>query len=117
MTRFIWHEGAWRTAVRVSRPSAFPSIITDTQDALLHPADGKRYDSKSQFRRVTKEHGLIELGNDAPMTRRAELQPEGVEDDIAQSIEMLRQGYQPPPDASAGTLDGAAIEPRMIPNV
>lgn len=112
MTKFIWHDGAWVRAVRVSRPSVFPGIITDHMDALLHPADGQRYDSKSAFRRVTKEHGLVELGNDAPIAR-PEYKPEGVRDDIVQAVKMLEQGYCPDPVETVGTLDGAAVETRI----
>ena len=113
MTKFVWHDGAWVRAVRVSRPAAFPAIISDHMGALLHPANGKQYDSKSAFRRVTKEHGLVELGNDAPMSR-PEYKPEGVRDDVINSIKMLEQGYQPEPVEAVGTLDGAAVETRII---
>ncbi|NBW77375.1 MAG: hypothetical protein EBR34_16520 [Sphingomonadaceae bacterium] len=110
MTKFI---GQWVRAVKFSRPSAFPAIISDHMDALLHPADGQRYDSKSAFRRVTRDHGLVEMGNDAPIGRPA-YEPEGVRADIEQSIQMLNEGYQPEPVESASTLDGAAVETRFI---
>lgn len=113
MTKFIWHDGKWVRAIRVPRPSVFPGIIRDSMDALVHPADGQYYDSKSQFRRVTAEHGLVELGNDAPVNRPA-FQPEGVRDDIVQSIKKLEQGYQPELVEAAGTLDGAAVETRFL---
>ena len=113
MTKFIWHDGAWHQAVRVSRPAIFPSIIRDSMDAVLHPADGHLYDSKSLFRRVTADHGLVEMGNDAPMTRPA-FEPAGVRDDIVQSIKKLEQGHIPEPVETVSTLDGAAIETRMI---
>jgi len=113
MTKFIWHNGQWMRAVRVSRPSRFPAIITNGMDALLHPADGQMYDSKSQFRRVTSLHGLVEMGNDAPISA-PEYKPEGVRDDIVQSIKMLEQGYQPEPVEAADTLDGHAVETRFL---
>ncbi|WP_269275911.1 hypothetical protein [Sinorhizobium psoraleae] len=34
-------------------------------DAVEHPCDGRQYSSKSQFRRVTRAHGCVEVGNDA----------------------------------------------------
>lgn len=111
-TKYVWHNGEWVRAVRVPRPAVFPSIIRDGMDALLHPADGKHYDSKSEFRRVTAEHGLIELGNDAPMSR-PEYKPEGVRDDIVQSIQMLEQGYRPDPVETVSDLDGAPVETRI----
>jgi hypothetical protein len=113
MTKYVWHDGSWVRAVRVSRPSVFPGIIRDSMDAVLHPADGKHYDSKSQFRRVTAEHGLIELGNDAPIGR-PDYQPEGVKDDIIQSIKMLEEGYVPPPVETVDSLEGAPVETRFL---
>ena len=40
-----------------------PRIATDSMEPTEH-IDGKFYDSKSQFRAVTKAHGCIEIGND-----------------------------------------------------
>jgi hypothetical protein len=42
-----------------------PNIISDTIAPLEH-VDGRFYTSKSQFRRVTKAHGLIEVGTEKP---------------------------------------------------
>lgn len=33
----------------------------DTMQPTWHPANGKTYDSMSQFRQVTKEHGCVEI--------------------------------------------------------
>lgn len=40
-----------------------PMLVSDIMDAAEH-VDGKFYTSKSGYRRVTKERGLIEVGND-----------------------------------------------------
>lgn len=40
-------------------------VITDTMPLTWHPMDGKHYDSKSEFRRVTRAHGGIETGGDS----------------------------------------------------
>lgn len=47
-----------------------PMVISDTMDLTEH-VDGRFYDSKSQYRAVTKAHGCIEVGNDKlpPMKR------------------------------------------------
>lgn len=45
-------------------------IIEDTMAPTWHPADGKYYDSKSEFRRVTKAHGCEEYGNDITAERK-----------------------------------------------
>ncbi len=113
MTLFVWQDGQWVIGVRWSRPQVFPSIISDAMDALIHPADGQKYDSKSQFRRVTAEHGLVELGNDAPMSRPV-YEPQGVADDVAESIQKLEQGYQEAPLEYATELEGAPIDTRII---
>lgn len=39
-------------------------INTDSMDNLWHPATGEHTDSKSRFRRWTKEAGLEEIGNE-----------------------------------------------------
>jgi hypothetical protein len=38
--------------------------ISDHQDLLWHPHNGRYYDSKSAFRRVTKAAGCEEVGNE-----------------------------------------------------
>lgn len=37
---------------------------SDTLEPTWHPADGKYYSSKKNFRDVTKAHGCIEIGNE-----------------------------------------------------
>jgi hypothetical protein len=46
-----------------------PLIISDSMPAAEH-VDGKFYESKSAFRRVTKARGLIEVGNDPARHRK-----------------------------------------------
>jgi len=44
-----------------------PAIIRDDLgQGLKHMANGRVTDSKSQFRRWTRESGCVELGNDVP---------------------------------------------------
>ena len=45
-----------------------PRVITDTMDPTEH-IDGKYYTSKSEFRAVTKAHGMVEVGNDPARLR------------------------------------------------
>lgn len=55
-------------------------------------ADGKRYDSKSAYRRSLKEKGLVELGNDAPTKGRgpeASIDERELKHDIKTAIEQL----------------------------
>lgn len=65
-----WHElDAWPVACMPTAPEArsdaipVPRFISDTMDPTEH-VDGRFYTSKSAFRRVTKERGYVELGND-----------------------------------------------------
>jgi hypothetical protein len=49
--------------------SAF-NVISDYLPDLIHPCTGKRMDSKSEFRKVTKAKGGIEVGNEVQKDRR-----------------------------------------------
>ena len=62
-------------------------IISDTMDAVAHPCTGKLMDSKSAFRRVTRAHGCLEMGTDAPRQERARAyDSRGLRDDIRRAI-------------------------------
>lgn len=45
-------------------------VIPDSMDALWHPVTGEYIDSKSKFRRITKNSGCEELGNDRPAVEK-----------------------------------------------
>jgi hypothetical protein len=63
-------------------------VISDTMNAMRHPATGKLMDSKSRFRAVTRAHGCVEVGNDTQKdTRRNEVL--GLKADIAHAIREL----------------------------
>jgi len=88
MARFYWCKVCQDTHQRVSYPrncdpeppqrSDFPSpaIISDTLpggvNGLFHHGTAKRTDSKSHFRRMTKDSGCIEVGNELAATRKRE---------------------------------------------
>lgn len=40
------------------------AVIQDTIDATWHPATGQKFESKSAFKRVTKEKGYVEVDDD-----------------------------------------------------
>ncbi len=66
-----------------------PYVISDTMDGTWHPATGQVLDSKSKFRRITRELGLTEVGNERMMPR----EPSTVSrpgPDIKRAIEELR---------------------------
>jgi hypothetical protein len=71
--------GTWvyRNGRLVSKHLAAPrvsgrvrGVISDTMDALIHPCTGKLMDSKSNFRRVTRAKGGVEVGNEKLVDRR-----------------------------------------------
>lgn len=41
-------------------------VQSDSMQALAHPVTGKVHDSKSTFRRDTRNSGCVEVGNDRP---------------------------------------------------
>lgn len=98
--KYVWHNG---TFVDVTDwkppPRKTPYIIRDSMDALQHPATGQMMDSKSEFRKTTRAHGLVEVGNDVSgkslksptETRRARKQA------ISDAYEAVAAGYTPPP--------------------
>ncbi len=47
-------------------------VISDTMDALIHPCTGKLMDSKSEFRKITRAKGGVEVGNERLVDRRHE---------------------------------------------
>ena len=96
---YVWNGNTFVDVTGWRRPpSRFPAIHRDTTEPLVHPATGQTLDSKSRFRQITKDHGLIEVGNDSLTSlnpRRDDVKSR--KQDIAQAIEMVEQGYQAPP--------------------
>ena len=72
---------------------ATPMLIRDNIDPLWHPADGKCYESKSEFRAVARQHGLIEVGNEVQKDTRT--YDEVTKDDVGAAIQKVNQGYKP----------------------
>lgn len=83
-----------------------PGVIRDGLDDLWHPSDGKLYDSKANFRKSTKRHGGVEVGNEEQRDNR---QFDTItEQDVAIAAQMVEQGYKPSPEA-ADKFDMASI--------
>lgn len=97
--KYIWDGKTFVDVTGWRRPAPrFPAIHRDGMDALVHPATGETYDSKSRFREVTRAHGMVELGNDIPTSPKSPLGTKKErKQDIADAITMLEQGYEPPP--------------------
>jgi hypothetical protein len=71
-------------------------VISDDLGAQLEHhgyADGRKTDSKSTFRRWTKDAGLVEKGNDRERPKRASAQD--IASDVATALQMCKDGYRP----------------------
>jgi hypothetical protein len=60
-------------------------------DALIHPCTGKLMDSKSEFRKVTRAKGGVEVGNEKLVDRRqlTDLDSASRRRDISIAMEQL----------------------------
>lgn len=78
------------------RASGVHVISDDLGSQLEHHgySDGRRTDSKSVFRRWTKEAGLVEKGNDRERAPRRQ-GDDSVIRDVATAVQMLKAGYRP----------------------
>jgi len=95
MHGWVKTERGWRKLygpVRTPAPArsdlACPRVATDTMDLTEH-VDGKFYDSKSQFRAVTKANGMIEVGNDPARLRpiqRPKADPKARREAVAKAV-------------------------------
>lgn len=100
-TTFIWVNGKCVEKSKLYQPkrhSVLGVISDDLGQHLEHHgySDGRRTDSKSVFRRWTKEAGLVEKGNDrASSQRRLGPDARDVIRDVAQATEMVKNGYRP----------------------
>ena len=63
--------------------------IADGMDATRHMANGKMYDSKSEFRKATRAAGCVEVG-DHKFAPRTQIKPSRPGPDIKRAIEELR---------------------------
>lgn len=62
---YVYREGQF-VEVGKAAPIEGHQIMTDEIPPTVHPCDGKVYTSSSKFREVTRNHGCVEYGNDAP---------------------------------------------------
>jgi hypothetical protein len=79
MPDFAWVDlgGGRQVYCRVAQPmrqrSSLPApmLNLDTMPETQHPCTGEFFTSKSEFRKVTLAHGMVELGNDPARLRKA----------------------------------------------
>jgi hypothetical protein len=73
----------------------FPMLISDEMPVCEH-VDGKLYTSKSEYRRVTRANGLIEVGNERPKPRkRAPVSDKAISDAIDKAVAEYSNGRRP----------------------
>ena len=74
-----------------------PFVISDLMEETEH-VDGRTYTSKSAFRRVTREHGLTEVGNEKlPPKQRGTTSKkfkQARKQDIKTAIDKYRAGHR-----------------------
>lgn len=96
-TVYVFRDGEWvdRDTARplhASRPAH--GVISDGMDAIQSMADGKMYDSKSNYYRDLKARGYEVVGNERPAFDKAqprEFQSQGVEQSIKRA--MAQHGW------------------------
>ncbi len=98
MTTFVYRDGKLIEKSKAP-PKSGAFVISDCLDQPLEHhgySDGRRTDSKATFRRWTREAGLVEKGNDRERAERRFGADRGeVVRDVAQAVNMLKNGYRP----------------------
>lgn len=96
MTTYVYRDGEL-VEKHLAPPKGKPfvsGVISDTIPDMVHPANGKQYDSKSAFRRVTKAYGYTEVGNEKQADRR-QLHHQDFKSDVVEAIKKINDGYRP----------------------
>lgn len=89
-TTYVMMGGKLVEKSQVAAAGKSPFVISDTMDALVHPMNGQKYDSKSRFRAETRARGGVEVGNDTmKQGPRQELDSASRREDIARAIREL----------------------------
>lgn len=92
---YVMRNGRLVRKERAAPKHGLHVISDDLKADLEHHGygDGRRTASKSQFRRWTREAGLVEKGNDRELPRGF-----GAPDlraDVGRALQMCREGYRP----------------------
>src|SRR5579885_1401495 len=107
MTTYVMRDGKL-VEKRFAAPKGIAfvrGVISDTITDLVHPANGKKYSSKSAFRATTKAHGMIELGNEKQTDRRRP-EHQNFRKDVHDAIRMVNEGYRPHSERDRFSGDG-----------
>lgn len=79
-----------------------PGVIRDQMAPLRHMANGAVVDSKSEFRQITKAHGLEEVGTSASTPNKRHSDHKAIVNAAGRALQMVRDGYKPTPQTVAG---------------
>jgi hypothetical protein len=103
--KYIIHDGALRpwpevAALRRERArSALPCpyVIGDHLDDVQNPADGKVYDSKSEYYKAIRAAGCEIVGNEAEaMAEKGHIVRSEVQGaEIGEALHKVKEGYKP----------------------
>ena len=102
-----WHdlEEPWpEQCIRHTRVHAI-GVISDTIPDMVHPANGKMYDSKSTFRKVTRAYGYEEVGTEKQVDRRQAVHQD-FSKDVIEAVRKINEGYRPSHDRGGYNGDG-----------
>ncbi len=94
--RLVRKERAGPHPMEGTRLGAGANVIGDELGAHLEHhgySDGRRTDSKSVFRRWTKDAGLVEKGNDRERPKLAKMPDARA--DVARAVQMCKDGHKP----------------------
>jgi hypothetical protein len=95
MTTYVLRNGKLVEKHLASPRSTFiRGVISDNIPDLVHPANGKRYSSKSTFRKVTKAYGYQEVGTEKQRDRRVPAHQD-FSRDVVEAVKKLNDGYRP----------------------
>lgn len=105
MTEYEENRGKWRydvdtqTLVQVTFVPKIQSaaVHQDTMNPTWHPATGETYESKSAFRRKTKEMGYVEIDDNRTWNsfgRHQNKQLEGLREDIQEVKHWYQAAFQ-----------------------
>lgn len=85
--RFVYRNGKFiNIADYKETKRQVHAVHQDTMDGIEHPAEpGKLIESRSQFRAITKKHGLEEIGNEK-LKPREPVRKESSEEDYINAV-------------------------------
>ena len=74
------------------RPADLHYVIDDTMGETWHPLNGQHYESKSEFRKVTKMLGGVEVGNEKQKAQDNFKVKGNLKQDIREAYYQLKEG-------------------------